>query len=204
MRCAAFDAVALVDLQPRAILHARDRTLGPVRPDDDHRDVARHHHQIAIPVARQMAVADMDHAVEIRLGEGLIRELRRAADVEGAHGELRAGLADRLRRDDADRLAHVDRHAARQIAPVTSRADPVLGLAGQHRADLHLLNAGGVDRLDMPFLNHRRPRARSPSRPARANPPPRNGRECAIASDATTWPASMIARMRMPFVEPQS
>jgi hypothetical protein len=32
----------------------------------------------------------------------------RATDVEGTHRELRAGLADGLRRDDADRLADVD------------------------------------------------------------------------------------------------
>ena len=37
---------------------------------------------------------------------------RRAADVEGAHGELRARLADRLRRDDADRLTRIDGRAA--------------------------------------------------------------------------------------------
>jgi hypothetical protein len=76
--------------------------------------------------------------------------LRRAADVEGAHGELRARLADRLRRDDADRLAHVDRRAAGEIAPVALAADAVLGLAGQHRADAHLLDAGGLlDGLDV-------------------------------------------------------
>ena len=69
-----------------------------------------------------MAVAELHHAVEIGLDEGLIRDLRRAADVEGAHGELRARLADRLRRDDADRLAHVDGRAARQIAPVAFAA----------------------------------------------------------------------------------
>ena len=37
---------------------------------------------------------------------------RRAADVEGAHRELGARLADRLRRDHADRLAEVDQLAA--------------------------------------------------------------------------------------------
>ena len=31
-----------------------------------------------------------------------------AAEVEGAHRQLRARLADRLRGDDADRLAHLD------------------------------------------------------------------------------------------------
>ena len=91
---------------------------------------------------------------KFELDEGLVRELRRAADVEGAHGELRARLADRLRRDDADGLAHIDGRAAREVAAVALGADAVLGLAGEHRADLHFLNAGGVDRLDVPFLDH--------------------------------------------------
>jgi hypothetical protein len=42
----------------------------------------------------------------------------RAADVERAHRQLRARLADGLGRNDADGLAHVDRRAAAQIAPV--------------------------------------------------------------------------------------
>ena len=71
----------------------------------------------------------------VRLDERLVEHLRRAADVEGAHGELGARLADRLRRDDAHRLAHVDRRAAREIAAVALGADAELGLAGQHRAD---------------------------------------------------------------------
>ena len=101
-----------------------------------------------------MAVTHMHLALEVRLDEGLVRKLRRAADVEGAHGELRARLADRLRRDDAHGLAHVDGRAAREVAAIALGADAVLGLAGEHRTDLHFLNAGGVDRLDVPFLNH--------------------------------------------------
>ncbi len=92
---------------------------------------------------------------KVRLDERLIGDLRRAADVERAHGELGARLADGLRRNDADRLAHVDRGAARQIASVAIAANAVLGFAGQHRADLHFLDAGRIDRLDMPFLDHR-------------------------------------------------
>ena len=123
---AALDLVALVDLEARAILHAVHRALGAALVDDDDRDVARHRHQIAVRVARDVAVADPHHALEVRLDERLVGELRRAADVEGAHGELRARLADRLRGDDADRLAHVDRRAAREIAPVAGAADAVL------------------------------------------------------------------------------
>jgi hypothetical protein len=51
------------------------------------------------------------------------RHLRRAADVEGTHGQLRARLADRLRGDDADRFADVDRRAAREVAAVALAAD---------------------------------------------------------------------------------
>ena len=144
---AALDLVALVDLEARAVLHAMHRALGAVAIVDDDRDVARHRHQIAVrSCAPRLRLRIFTVAVEIRLDEGLVRELRRAADVEGAHRQLRARLADRLRRDDADRLAHVDRRAAREIAPVAGAADAVLGLAGQHRADLHFLDAGGVDR----------------------------------------------------------
>ena len=83
---------------------------------------------------------------KFELDERLVCELRRAADVEGAHRQLRARLADRLGGDDADRLAHVDRRAARQVAAVAGGADAVRRFAGQHRADLHLLDAGGGDR----------------------------------------------------------
>ena len=151
---AALDLVALVDLEPRAILHAVHRALGAAAVGDDDRDVARHRHQIAVRVAREVAVADLHLAVEVRLDERLVRELRRAADVEGAHRELRARLADRLRGDDADRLAHIDRRAAREIAPVAGAADAVLRLAGQDRADLHLLDAGGVDRRHVLLDDH--------------------------------------------------
>ena len=52
--------------------------------------------------------------------------------VEGTHRELRAGLADRLGGDDADRLADVDELAGRQRAAVAGRAGADLALAGQH------------------------------------------------------------------------
>ena len=91
---------------------------------------------------------------KFELDERLVRELRRAADVEGAHRQLRARLADRLGGDDADRLAHVDRRAARQIATVAGGADAVRRFAGQHRADLHFLDAGGGDRRHVLLVDH--------------------------------------------------
>ena len=200
---AALDVVAVVDLQARAVLDAMHRALGAVAIDDHHGDVARHDHHVAFRVARDRAVADLHLAVEARLDERLVGELRRAADVEGAHRQLGAGLADRLRRDDADRLAHVDRRAAREVAAVAGAADAVLGLAGQHRPDLHLLDAGGVDRGDVLLDDH--PARRDDHLAVAILDPSAAVRpRMRIASVATTVPASTIARIPMPRVEPQS
>ena len=43
---------------------------------------------------------------------------RRAADVERTHGELRAGLADGLRGDDADSFAEFHHAAGCEVAAV--------------------------------------------------------------------------------------
>ena len=69
--------------------------------------------------------------------------------MEGAHGELRTRLADRLGGDDADRFADIDRRAARQIAPVAAGADARRGQAGQYRADHHFLDARLLHLLDL-------------------------------------------------------
>ena len=74
------------------------------------------------------------------------RRLAGAADVEGAHRELGARLADRLGGDDADRLADVDHVAAGEVAAVARDADAAPRLAGEHRADLDLVDAGVLDR----------------------------------------------------------
>ena len=71
----------------------------------------------------------------------------RATDVERTHRQLRAGLADGLRGDDADRFAELHELAGRQIASVAMRADAALAFASQHRADLELLDADLLDRL---------------------------------------------------------
>ena len=66
---AALDLVAFVDLHPRAILDAVHRTLDAIRPFDDDRDIARHDHQVAFGIAREMPVADLHRAVEIAFEE---------------------------------------------------------------------------------------------------------------------------------------
>src|SRR5512135_467085 len=69
----------------------------------------------------------------------------RTADVEGPHRQLRARLADRLCRDHADRLTQIHHLACGQVAPVALDADAPLGFAGEHRADLDLLDTGRLD-----------------------------------------------------------
>ena len=87
----------------------------------------------------------LDHAREA-VGDVLTRD---ATGVEGAHRQLRAGLADRLGGDDADRLADVDGLAGGQRAAVAGRAGADLGVAGQDAADLDLLDAGVDERTDV-------------------------------------------------------
>ena len=104
----------------------------------------------AVLLLGDVRVADADVALVARLERALLdlAARRRAADVERAHRELRARLADRLAGDDADRLADVHLVAAREIAPVALGAHAALRLAGEHRADDDLLDARLLDDVD--------------------------------------------------------
>src|SRR6185436_17687896 len=76
----------------------------------------------------------------------------RAADVERAHRQLRAGLADRLRGDDADREAELNETPGRQIAAVALRAATAARRARQHGADLDALDARIFNRVRELFV----------------------------------------------------
>ena len=69
--------------------------------------------------------------------------------MEGTHRQLGAGLTDRLGRDDADGLTDVDELAGGQRAAVALGAGAGLGVAGQHGADLDLLDTGGDELADL-------------------------------------------------------
>ena len=96
----------------------------------------------------EVGVAEPHDALGARLERRLLdlAARRRATDVERAHRELRARLADRLGGDDADRLADVDPVAAREVAAVAHGAHAAPGLAGEHGADDDLLDARFLDR----------------------------------------------------------
>ena len=100
---------ALVDQQLGAVGNAMARALAAVLVDQNDLAVAPHDDRDALAVDDDVAVLDRDLGVIDRLDRGLLRTaLHGAADVEGAHGQLRARLADRLGGDDADGLADID------------------------------------------------------------------------------------------------
>ena len=135
--------------QPRTIGQAVPRLFPPGLVEQHEFKVAAHDDRYARRVHHDVAVLDLDR----RLGGGLDRgllctALRRAADVEGAHRQLRTGFADRLGSDDPDRFADIDDRPAREIAPIAFAADAHPRLAGQHRADHHCVDAGALDPVD--------------------------------------------------------
>ena len=73
--------------------------------------------------------------------------------MEGAHGELGAGLADGLGGDHARRLAHLHQAAGGQVAAVAADADAAPGLAGEHGTDAHALDARRLDGARQVFIH---------------------------------------------------
>ena len=109
----------------------------------------------AVLVEDDLAPLVVAHAAHVdELGDAVVleddlRDLRGrgrgSADVERTHRQLRAGLADGLRGDDADGRADLDLLAGREVASVALRAHSVLCVAGEAGADPDLLDAGLVD-----------------------------------------------------------
>src|SRR5262249_43397326 len=144
---AALHRCALVDLEPRTVRDAVRRALLTLRIEDHGLHVATHRDQLAVGILHDIPIGDLDLAVVAGLDLRLAGHLRRTTDMERAHRELRAGLADRLRRDDAHSFADVHRRSAREIATVALAADAIRELTGKYRAHAHLLDMRGFDLL---------------------------------------------------------
>ena len=149
------------DLDVVAVAHQQPGPLGD-RVGELFRAVIRGEHDAADP----FGLVDRDPTRELRdralaLGGACLEQLLDARQtlgdvigrghttgVEGTHRELRAGLTDRLGRDDADGLADVDELAGRERPAIAlgARTDP--RLARQHRAHLELGDAGCEQRVD--------------------------------------------------------
>ena len=119
-----------------AALVVHDQDLA-VAVDDD---------EVAVLALDRRDAQEPDRARVLRRVLRLLRDARRgSAVVERPHRQLRAGLADRLRGDDAHRLADLDHLARGEHAAVAEPADAALGLAGQHRPDLDPLDPRLLD-----------------------------------------------------------
>ena len=114
--------------------------------DDGQDAVAVHGDQFALGVLDGGDIQEFHEAVGLGVLLGLLaRSGGRAADVERAHGELRSGFADGLRGNDTHRFAALHHASGRQVAAVAELADAAFRFAGQHRADLHALDTGGLN-----------------------------------------------------------
>src|SRR5690606_15791471 len=143
--------LAVRDAERRAVRHLVALALPAELVDD--RELARAGRRDQMPlllVLDGLQVLEPDRAGALALDAVARRRRRRgAADVARPHRQLRARLADRLRRDDAARLALVAAVAAREVAPVALGADAVLRLARDRRAREHL-----IDRVRLELRDH--------------------------------------------------
>ena len=139
------DDMAVVEHHVRAVWDLVHGELAPVHVQDRQLGRTAEHHAAAALVFDHANVAELDLAVHGGFEVRLLVELRRAADVEGTHRQLRARLADRLGRDDADGFADVHRRTAGEVTAIALAADADLGFADQRRADLHARNVQGLD-----------------------------------------------------------
>ena len=149
-----FDDLVVLDVEFRAIGNATGRAFPAVVVAQHDLEIAAHHHRRAgAVVPRHVFVRDGDRRVVLGLDARLLR-LGGAADMERAHRKLRARLANRLRRDDADRLADVGQGPTRKVTPVAQAAHAVLALAGKNGADPDRFHVGLLDALGSALVDH--------------------------------------------------
>ena len=153
---AGLDRLVGLHRQDGAVGHLVALALATVLVVDGDLARARNHHQLTLgvgDVAHGRVEADAARRLGLDTGRHR-RARRRATDVEGAHGQLRAGLADRLRGDDTHGLADVDQAAATQIAAVALGADAEARATGQGRAHAHFVDAGGLELVNRVLVEH--------------------------------------------------
>src|SRR5208283_5383133 len=103
---------------------------GDLGGDDDFA-VTRHHDQVAVAAFHGVDAMQAHHAFVAHFERGLLgAPAGGTADMEGTHRELRARLANRLRRDDSDRLAQIDEMTAAEVASVAFHAHALARLTG--------------------------------------------------------------------------
>src|SRR6185312_5236376 len=146
---ARLDRRTVLDRNVRTVRHLVALALAAAGVD--HAQLARtgHGHQMTLLVLHRFQVVVLQRAGGLHrhvVHGGRTRS--RTTDVEGTHGQLGAGLADRLRGDHTHGLAHVDQVTTSQIATVAELAHAMLGFAGDRRTHLDQLHAGLVELFD--------------------------------------------------------
>ena len=148
----------------RAFRNRQHRTVGQLVPLAlatvlvGHRDIpgARYRHQFTRCLRDEFQVVQAHAAAMLNLHTvDRSRPTGRATDVERAHRQLRARLANGLRRDDAHRLADVNHMTAGEIAPVAHRAHAMTRIARDRRPHPDLVHAQIFQTFDPGFVQHR-------------------------------------------------
>src|SRR5690606_16698631 len=102
---------------------------------DDELHVTAHDKRVTRGVLESLLAIEHDFPALARLQETLLATHRDPTNVEGPHGQLRARLTDRLRRNNADSLTDIHHRPTRKVAPVTLGTDAIFCLTGQRAAD---------------------------------------------------------------------
>src|SRR5690606_12780060 len=138
---AGLDPRAVDDREHGAVRHLVALAVAALVVLDDQLARARDRDVVAARVLDQLDVPQAYHAGSLDLYARDGGDARGgAADVERAHGELGARLADRLRGDHAHGLAQVHQVPAPEVAPVALAAHAVAGFARHRRAHQHLVD----------------------------------------------------------------
>src|SRR6185437_9477525 len=152
------DLLVLLHLEFGAVNHRVALLFAALIVNNDDGAGAVHDNQIAGLGLDGLQVDEAHGADAASFQARLLRNSRcRTADVEGTHGELRAGFTDGLRRDDAGGFAQFDGASGSQVAAIAGDAHAALRFAGEHGADLDALNAGSLNgrgQLFRDFLVH--------------------------------------------------
>jgi hypothetical protein len=81
----------------------------------------------------------------------------RPANMEGTHGQLGTGFADRLRSNNPDCLTNIDQMTATQVPAVAIATNTVSGLAGNCATYYNLINAKIFNTIHPCLINHSPP-----------------------------------------------
>src|SRR5271156_6408857 len=139
------DVFAVQDAETGAVHDVVALLLAVLFVHDGDQPSAVHGDGSAAAALNELEVHEFDDAVVARFERGTLGNAGgSSADVERTHRELRARLADGLRGDDADSFAEFDHAPGGEVAAVAESANSTTRFAGEHGANAHALDTGGL------------------------------------------------------------